>query len=677
MSKLPMKRIEVFGLKSNRKSILEALQRFGVVEPVSADLSENGFSKMNTVSSASAFLKAENTLSGALDILEKYSPENVPMLSIFSGKNLMTVSQYYETVENSDRALSIAHEITALDKNISECTANIAKIENEIISLEPWLDLDIPLDFKGTKKTVVHIGIIPDNFELSELLIKYNNHLLNDGKAEDIMMAAEFKILHSEPGKTYLAVFSRRESKQEVEAILRSMGFSRPSYISSKIPQEETMELNNRIKQSRDMIENNTKRIVQLTKHRALLKFMVDYYAMRTEKYRVLGDLNQRSKFFVFQGYIPEKYTERIFSELIRKYNAAVEIYDIAEDEQPPVLLKNNPFSEPVETVLETYSMPNKFEIDPTFIMSLFYYFLFGLMLSDAGYGLIMIIVCGFSIMKYPDMSPGLKKSLKMFFYCGISTLFWGVMFGGYFGDAIQVISTIFFGKTIGIPPLWFEPIKDPMRMLMFSFAVGIVHIFAGLGIKFYQSVKLGDTKSAIYDVVFWYLLVGGAIIYLMSTRMFVDMAGLKFKISSGVGNAAAICAGVGAVGIVLFGGRSSHNPAKRLAKGLYELYGITSYLSDILSYSRLLALGLATGVIAQVFNQMGSMFGSGIIGMILFAVVFIVGHTLNMGINLLGAYVHTNRLQFVEFFGKFYEGGGEKFKPFSANTKYFKFKEE
>lgn len=135
--------------------------------------------------------------------------------------------------------------------------------------------------------------------------------------------------------------------------------------------------------------------------------------------------------------------------------------------------------------------------------------------------------------------------------------------------------------------------------------------------------------------------------------------------------------AAAGAVIIVLFSGRTSSNPLKRLAKGLYGLYGVTSYLSDILSYSRLLALGLATGVIAQVFNQIGSMFGSGVIGTVLFILVFVIGHTLNIGINALGAYVHTNRLQFVEFFGKFYEGGGRKFEPFKINTKHYNIKEE
>lgn len=135
--------------------------------------------------------------------------------------------------------------------------------------------------------------------------------------------------------------------------------------------------------------------------------------------------------------------------------------------------------------------------------------------------------------------------------------------------------------------------------------------------------------------------------------------------------------AAVGAVIILLFSGRESANPVKRFLKGVYGLYGATGYLSDILSYSRLLALGLATGVIAQVFNQIGSMMGDGILGFILFLIIFVIGHGLNIGINALGAYVHTNRLQFVEFFGKFYTGGGREFKPFRINTKHYTVKEE
>ena len=677
MAKLPMKRVEIYGLKTHRKSILEALQRYGVLEPISVDLSEDGFEKMDTSSSAATFAKARSNLEQSLEVLKKYSPEDVPLLAMFSGKKMLSVEQYYEMVDNSDRVMNIAHELNDLSKQNSELEADIAKKENSILALNPWLNLDIPMNFMGTKKTSVLIGVFPEEYELKDILEQYNEILSDEGNSQDEMYSVDVEIISSAPQQTCAVIICRKEKRAEIESYLRNIGFSRPQYVSTEIPANEIENLKNLIQLDKSMIEKNTKRIETQSKHRDLLKFMVDYYTMRIEKYHTLADTNQRKKFFVIYGYVPEKYTGRLEDELVRKYNAAVEISDVSEEDNPPVLLKNNSISEPVETVLETYSMPNKHEIDPTFIMSLFYYFLFGMMLSDAGYGLLMIIGCAFVILRYPDMNIGIKKTLKMFFYCGISTFIWGVLFGGFFGDAVKVISTTFFGTSVTIPPLWFEPIKDPMRMLVFSFAVGIVHLFVGLGIKLYQMAKDGDIKGAIYDVVFWYLLVGGGVVYLLTMDMFINMAELTFRLPPEVGTAAAVCAGVGALGIILFAGRSSKNPAKRVAKGLYELYGVTGYLSDILSYSRLLALGLATGVIAQVFNQMGSMFGGGFLGAICFTLVFVIGHTLNMAINLLGAYVHTNRLQFVEFFGKFYEGGGEKFKPFSVHTNYFKFKEE
>ena len=362
--------------------------------------------------------------------------------------------------------------------------------------------------------------------------------------------------------------------------------------------------------------------------------------------------------------------------KLNQGFNAAVE-YEDAEGDDVPVLLKNNGFAAPLEGVLETFSLPGKGEFDPTAAMAVFYYFLFGLMLSDAAYGILMVLICGVALWKFPNMQSGMKKTMKMYLYCGISTTFWGVMFGGYFGDAIQVIAATFFNKEIVIRPLWFSPLDDPMRMLMFSLLVGIRHLFAGLGMKLYSLIKIKHYKDAIYDVVFWYLLVGGAIVYLLSMPMFASMANLKFTLPQLAGDIAIIAMLIGAVGIVLTNGRSSRNPLKRLAKGLYELYNVTGYLSDILSYSRLLALGLATGVIANVFNKMGSMLGGGVVGAIGFTLIFVIGHTLNIGINLLGAYVHTNRLQFVEFFGKFYDGGGEKYSPFRAETGYFEMEKE
>ena len=182
---------------------------------------------------------------------------------------------------------------------------------------------------------------------------------------------------------------------------------------------------------------------------------------------------------------------------------------------------------------------------------------------------------------------------------------------------------------------------------------------------------------SAVIDCGCWFLFLIGLILMLIPSSLFASIAQTQVTFSPFMNTLAKALAIIGALGLLFFAARDKKNIGLRLALGAYELYNITGWLSDVLSYSRLLALGLATGVIASVVNQMGSMFGGGVLGAILFILVFIVGHTLNLGINLLGAYVHTNRLQFVEFFGKFYEGGGKPFEPFKENTKYVEIKED
>ena len=314
--------------------------------------------------------------------------------------------------------------------------------------------------------------------------------------------------------------------------------------------------------------------------------------------------------------------------------------------------------------------------------MSFFYVFLFGLMLSDAAYGLIIFLGCFAVIKKFPRMESSLKKSIKMFMYCGISTLIWGILFGGYFGDAIDVVARTFFHVEVPeggmIKALWFVPLNDPMRMLIYSMLFGVIHLFTGLGIKGYMLLRDKKYLDFFCDVVLWFVFLIGLILLLLPSEIFASIAQLEpGTFPAAVSQAGKILAIVGVVGLVLMSGRSSKNIGLRLALGAYDVYNVTGWLSDVLSYSRLLALGLATGVIASVVNQMGSMAGDGIFGAIVFIAVFVIGHVFNMAINVLGAYVHTNRLQFVEFFGKFYEGGGKPFSPFQSNTKYVDVKEE
>lgn len=676
MAVLPMLKVNIYGLKRDRKQILEALQRRGVVDTKDIDLKKEGIKKLNTSAQENTFSKAIGLFENALSVLETASPENKSAFESLKGKKELSLEDYYTFAAETDVITQEANKTLQLSKKISDLKAELARLESQKKGIEPWLSLDVPMNFKGTKKTAAFIGTFSESITFEEIMSAYAAECEKKGLNKETH-AIEAEVISSDENQTCVIVFCKKEAKERTEEILRTIGFSAPQSAFSKTSREVLAETEQKQKEAEESLANSEESLKSMAGMRSAFKFMIDYYTMRLEKYEVLSTVNHIGKVFMLSGYVPEKSAADLEAEFTREYAAAVEFENPGEEDNPPVLLKNNGFAEPCEGVLETFSLPGKGEIDPTFVMSIFYYILFGLMLSDCAYGLIMVLVCSIALWKFKNMDEGLRKSLKMYLYCGISTAFWGAMFGSFFGDAVQVISGNYFGKEIVFKPLWFEPIKDPMKMLIFSFSLGIIHLFAGLGMKFYQYVKNKQYLDAIYDVVFWYLLVGGGICLLLSTDMFVSMANLSFKLSPLGAKISAIAAGIGAVGIVLTEGRSSRNPFKRLAKGLYGLYNVTGYLSDILSYSRLLALGLATGVIAQVFNKMGSMLGSGPVGFILFMIVFVVGHTLNIGINLLGAYVHTNRLQFVEFFGKFYEGGGEKYAPFSAKTKYYKIRED
>jgi V/A-type H+-transporting ATPase subunit I len=292
--------------------------------------------------------------------------------------------------------------------------------------------------------------------------------------------------------------------------------------------------------------------------------------------------------------------------------------------------------------ITDLYSPPGKRDFDPNVLVSVFYFIFFGMMISDAGYGIVLTGL-GFWALKALKPKGMLKKLLGLIALGGISTTFWGVMFGGWFGDLLPA------------KPIWMNPLDDPMSLLIFSFILGIVQIFVGLGAAAYKNIKAGRVLDAVFDQGLWAVLLVGLIMFAFPQ----------------LGGTAKIISIAGAAGLVLTQGRNKKNILGKLMSGVLSLYDVTGYLSDVLSYSRILALGLATGVIAMVVNTMAKMLGFNIIGYLLMTVALIIGHTFNIAINALGAYVHSSRLQYVEFFSKFYEGGGRTFSPFVLKTKY------
>lgn len=664
-----MQRISICALKKDRKAILEKLQSMGVLEVNHVIDEDEDFKKMDTAGQRMGFEKAAASVDQALAILEKYIPEDKSVFAALEGKRLVEPEEERRVQEERRELLKTAKTIHDLDREYAEQVVNITKLRNSIESLKPWLALDVPLKPADTKRVGMFLGTMPGGTTAESV---YGILAEKASEAE-----ADVHLISSEQSMVYLAVLCLKEDMPSVEDALRSAGFARPSQTWDTVPAVQKEKLEQQIADCQDKISEIKKDIEGLSKQREKLKIAADYYRVRADKYAVLGDLPQSERTFVISGYIPKCEAPHVADYLAARYDCMVDVEELKEDEEAPVILKNNPFSMNMEGIVESYGLPHKGELDPTTIMSFFYIFFFGMMLSDAAYGAIVSIVCGILVWKFPRMSDSMKKSLKLFFYCGLSTLVWGILFGGYFGNIVDIVSEKFFGTAVTVPALWFIPLNDPMKLLVFSLLFGVIHLFVGLGIKGYLCLRDGKAMDFFCDVVLWFLLLVGLIFMLLPSDIFASIAQTNIVFPGWLNTAAKVLAVIGASGIVLMSGRENKNPALRIALGAYDLYNITGWLSDALSYSRLLALGLATGVIASVINQMGSMLPNNVVGVIFFIVIFIVGHALNLAINLLGAYVHTNRLQFVEFFGKFYEGGGRPFAPFKENTKYTEVKEE
>lgn len=673
MAKLPIDKVFICGFVSDEKKTLDILERAGVVEINDKVIESDSLKKIVTTGDILTCSKNIKLCDDAIEILSKYDNSKTSMLDSFSGPKHISLKEFDKKSSEVDASIEAAKYIQDFAKKLDENKVEIVRKEQEIETLKPWEQFDVSLSYSGTRTTLLYVGSVKGNYNYQNL---YNSII-----TDEIANLTYINILSTDKDLTTFDVITVSEYKEIVEDNLKKIGFIRAPY-SNLIPREEIKKLENEIANLKNENENLIKKIKNEANVKDNIKFARDFMALCKSREESIEKIQISDSMFFLEGYIPKKCEEYLSNKLSSNKELYIEYSEPSDDDDVPVLLHNNSFSDPMETVVESYSLPGKKEFDPSVILSVFYYLFFGMMLSDAGYGALLVIGCAFILATCKGMEKGTKEFIKLFLYSGISAVFWGIMFGSVFGDAVDVIAHTYFGVPADvavIKPLWFEPVKEPMRLLVFAFVLGIIHLFTGLFIKFILYIKNGNIKDAIYDVVFWFMFVAGGIVYLLTMPMITNMFGLSdvVKLSPTVAKISSIVAATGAVLIVLTGGRESKNWFKRILKGAYSAYGITSWLSDILSYSRILALGLATGVIAQVFNKMGSMVNIPVVGLIIFILVFIIGHVLNLFINALGAYVHTNRLQFVEFFGKFYEGGGRKFMPFKENTKYYYVEEE
>ena len=645
-----MKKLTVFTTRSDTDLLVRRLMHMRCVNIESGtpdpDLPE--LERYSCESERARLEERVKRIDEALVSLHKYTEKTRSMTSRVTVKLSEFMKNEY------DEASAVVDEALAVKGDLSATIAGVDEASTEITSLLPWVRYDLPLSQGGTEKTVIILGSIPGS---GDSLGDARKDKTLGLRAELESVDAILEVVSGQSSAIYCAVIVLKSRERELADIFSRYGFTKLTFGGVDSTAESRIKM---LEEELISLEQEQERLEIRLRELARSVDLVE--ALRDAEATALAAAENRQKLLaddtvaMLTGWIPERVTEKV-AALLEKQGCAYDFEDPAEGEEAPVLLRNNPFSVNFEWVVGMYSYPKYGRFDPTTVMSIFYFLIFGIMFADVGYGLLTALACfgGVALLK---PKPGLKRSMLMFGFCGISSIIFGAVFGGWFGDMPFAIMTNMLGleNAKQIYPffngIWFNPMDDPILFLLFSLAVGFVHIIAGMAVKFYILLKDRMWMDAICETFPWWIVFAGAGVFFLNST-------------------AGICTVVFGLLFVMFAaGRKKKGIFGKITGGLLGLYDIVNYFSDILSYSRILALGLASAVIAQVVNLIGTM-GNGFVGYIIMIAVFILGHLLNLAINLLGTFVHTSRLQYLEFFGRFYEDGGKPFKAEKPSDLY------
>lgn len=637
MAIVKMKRIRLIALAKDRDALLAELLHVGCVEVREPEEDDGGLLRRDV--SALADAKGNLTLlQHAIEVLGKYAPQKKPL---FTQRARIGEAELLD--ESARRAaLEKAEAITGHARTIGQLNTRETRIHADRLALEPWSACDVPLEVKGTARTELLLGSVPAAADFDAVA----------GALDESGAAADIRLLSTDREQQYLEVIVHRDSRQQALDVLRSFGFSFAQLKDLTGTVRENIqalgkELEDVDKARSAEIEAIRKMAPCLDELKLGLDRVEQVIATESAKERILTG----GSILYLEGWasVPEI---PALEKALAKFDCAWELIEPTEEEYPqvPVQLRNGKLVRPLNMVTEMYSLPAYNGVDPNPLIAPFFILFYGMMMADMGYGLVMMLASAVIMKKSRPNGPTMRYMIPLLGLCGISTFIWGALTGGFFGDLIPQIRGLITGVDPASVSLWklFDPLKDAIPVLIGSLVLGVIQVFTGMIVSMYMKIKRGDVMGALCGEGGWFLAFA--------------VIGIGFalgKLTWGLIGALIVLVITQAYGKKGFG----------IITGVFgALYnGITGYFSDILSYSRLMALMLAGAVVAQVFNQLGAMTGN----IVLFIIIALLGNAINFALNILGCYVHDMRLQCLEFFGRFYEDGGKPFRPLNINTKY------
>ena len=631
MAIVKMDKFSLLSFNDKRSSLLNILQNFNYVHFNDLKLKEDESYLKEVENSAilNSIEEKQDKLKYAVETARKYSIEDLPKeLKRLDIENVYRQSENFDFNLIYDKLLKLVKEREGL---VDKKQANDTRIED----LSPWKDVNLNInDLYESERVFVETGSISSQFYDSLRKELVEKHL---EKSLVYKLSERDKI-------SFIVGIASLDEKEEFSEILREFGFTRIR-IKAEGPVGEELE---KLKANSKKYKNDISKLEE--EIGGFSKYMDDFYLyesfLENEKKKEASVENflKTKSMDVIEGYVPsdmaETFKKDLTSVLGEEYLLDIRKADL-DDPDVPIILDNNSVVEPFESVVETYALPRYNEIDPSLLVAIFYTIFTGFMIGDLGYGLLGVIGT-IAMLKLKDFPKSSEKMVKLFLAISLSACFFGILFGSVFGGIIEV------------PFGWIDTQKDVYTLIGMSFAIGTVALMVSVGMTIVINLKNNRPLDAIYDSLFTYLFLGGIGYYVYS----------KSKIGLYVMAA-------GMVGILLFSGRDAKTIGGRLGSGFYNVYGLTSWIGDFVSFLRLMALVLSGGFVAYAVNVIVKMVGgAGFFGLLGGIIIFVVFQIFNMFLSYLSAYVHGLRLIYVEMFNKFYEGGGVKFREMLEDTK-------
>jgi V/A-type H+-transporting ATPase subunit I len=630
-----------------KDAVTAFLREAGVLEVT--DVGLEGFSGGIDEGEAERLARLAESADAAIRFLDPYVRKPTFAERLRSGPLQVSPAD----IEKASAAVDVektAKRCAELESSMRKSRDKLAWSMDLVRELEPWRSIAGPLESLSTQHYTVQFWTFPEK--------------IFDPAAAQLSEAhplAQLDAVSRAGGRVYAGVIAPRGEAEAVAELLKQAGGARSDFEGLSGTPAEIIESR---RKGWAALEEQIARIDadarELARVRPELLILSDHYRERHRLLDIERHFHRTERTFVLEGWMRAIDRRRIEKELAKRWRE-IEFFarQPRDDEDPPVQLENRPATRPFEFIMTLYGRPTYGEIDPTPYLAPFFVVFFGMCIGDAGYGLVIAALSAFVLFKL-KIQGGMRLLLQVILAGAVLTFVVGVLTGGYFGVSAKHMPDG-FSKVMII-----DPLEEPMKMLNVAFLFGVIHILFGIGIRMVVNFRAGLWADAVFDDLFW-------ILFLIALAPLGYAAVLNGKIPPALGFYASRAAlGIAAV-LFVTGIRKERNKIVGVFKSILKFYSITGYFGDVLSYARLLALGLATAAIAIAINGIAGMvkglpFYTGYAAAVL---VLILGHSFNIAVNILGAFVHSARLQYLEFFNKFFTGGGREFKPFRSERRY------